>query len=68
MIWFGESGYIDDQTLSTFRTNLVVLPLVMEYLQYIFIGLGLALLMVALVLKLRQKESVNDAKTEPSYQ
>uniref|UniRef100_A0A3Q4B5W6 Scavenger receptor class B member 1 n=1 Tax=Mola mola TaxID=94237 RepID=A0A3Q4B5W6_MOLML len=47
MIWFEESGYIDGPVLSTFYTNLVVLPAVMEYVQYGFIALGLVTIIIA---------------------
>ncbi|XP_056592849.1 scavenger receptor class B member 1 isoform X2 [Triplophysa dalaica] len=55
MIWFGESGYIDGPVLNTFRTNLVVLPMVMEYMQYISISLGLAFILIATILYLNEK-------------
>ncbi|TRY81355.1 hypothetical protein DNTS_008493 [Danionella cerebrum] len=55
MLWFEESGYIDGPVLNTFRTNLVLLPMVMEYMQYIFIAVGLIFLLTALVLFLRHK-------------
>lgn len=44
-----QNGYIDGPIVNTFRTNLVVLPTVLEYLQYILIGLGLATIIVAAV-------------------
>ncbi|XP_035481197.2 scavenger receptor class B member 1 isoform X1 [Scophthalmus maximus] len=47
MIWFEESGYIDGPILNTFHTNLVVLPAVMEFMQYGFIVLGLASIIIA---------------------
>ncbi len=47
---FSQSGYIDGPVLNTFRTNLVVLPMVMEYMQYIFIALGLAGILGAVML------------------
>uniref|UniRef100_A0A3Q3GRY4 Scavenger receptor class B member 1 n=1 Tax=Labrus bergylta TaxID=56723 RepID=A0A3Q3GRY4_9LABR len=47
MIWFEESGYIDGPILTTFHTNLVILPAVMEYMQYGFIALGLATILIA---------------------
>ncbi len=47
---FSQSGYIDGPVLDTFRTNLVVLPMVMEYMQYIFIALGLAGILGAVML------------------
>ncbi|XP_014881426.1 scavenger receptor class B member 1-like isoform X2 [Poecilia latipinna] len=47
MLWFEENGYIDGPILTTFHTNLVILPAVMEYMQYIFIALGLLTTIVA---------------------
>ncbi|KAI4785551.1 hypothetical protein KUCAC02_037694 [Chaenocephalus aceratus] len=47
MIWFQESGYLDGPILSTFHTNLVVLPAVMEFMQYGFIALGVATIIIA---------------------
>lgn len=44
-----QNGYIDGPIVNTFRTNLVVLPTVLEYLQYILIGLGLATIIIAAV-------------------
>ncbi|XP_046873881.1 scavenger receptor class B member 1 isoform X2 [Hypomesus transpacificus] len=55
MIWFEESGYIDGPILDTFHTNLVVLPAVMEYMQYIFIALGLVTVLGAILLGLGHK-------------
>ncbi|XP_034048401.1 scavenger receptor class B member 1 isoform X2 [Thalassophryne amazonica] len=55
MIWFEESGYIDGPVLSTFHTNLVVLPAVMEYMQYGFIAAGLAAIIVAVVFHRKMK-------------
>lgn len=45
-----QSGYIDGPILSTFHTNLVVLPAVMEAMQYGFIALGLATILIASLL------------------
>ncbi|KAM8828243.1 scavenger receptor class B member 1 isoform 3-T3 [Spinachia spinachia] len=55
MIWFEESGYIDGPILSTFHTNLVVLPTVMEAMQYGFIALGLATILIASLVHHRVK-------------
>ncbi|KAM9455362.1 scavenger receptor class B member 1 isoform 2-T2 [Clarias gariepinus] len=55
IIWFGESGYIDGPILNTFRMNLVILPMVMEYMQYIFIALGLGCIVGAVALQLSKK-------------
>ncbi|XP_027137943.1 scavenger receptor class B member 1 isoform X1 [Larimichthys crocea] len=63
MIWFEESGYIDGPILTTFHTNLVVLPAIMEYMQYGFIALGLATIVIATLVyrrvKATDKEPVN---------
>ncbi|XP_049909204.1 scavenger receptor class B member 1 isoform X2 [Epinephelus moara] len=55
MIWFEERGYIDGPILTTFHTNLVVLPAVMEYMQYGFIALGLATIVIAALMHHRLK-------------
>lgn len=44
-----QNGYIDGPVLNTFRTNLVVLPAVMEYMQYSFIALGLVVLIIGIL-------------------
>ncbi|XP_047426294.1 scavenger receptor class B member 1 isoform X1 [Mugil cephalus] len=56
MIWFEESGYIDGPVLSTFYTSLVVLPAVMEYMQYGFIALGLVTIIIAAAVYYRAKK------------
>ncbi|TRY81356.1 hypothetical protein DNTS_008493 [Danionella cerebrum] len=66
MLWFEESGYIDGPVLNTFRTNLVLLPMVMEYMQYIFIAVGLIFLLTALVLFLRHKKDRKNSSMSPS--
>nr|XP_020480783.1 scavenger receptor class B member 1 isoform X1 [Monopterus albus] len=62
MIWFEESGYIDGPVLNTFRTNLVVIPTVMEYLQYVFIALGLAMIVIAALVYHRVKKCEGGTK------
>ncbi|XP_068562462.1 scavenger receptor class B member 1 isoform X1 [Cebidichthys violaceus] len=57
MIWFEESGYIDGPILTTFHTNLVVLPAVMDYMQYGFIALGLATILIASLVHHKVKRS-----------
>ncbi|XP_041826592.1 scavenger receptor class B member 1 isoform X2 [Melanotaenia boesemani] len=59
MLWFEESGYIDGPILTTFHTNLVVLPAVMEYMQYTFIALGLLTIIVASLVHYKVKASDN---------
>ncbi|XP_071392017.1 scavenger receptor class B member 1 isoform X2 [Centroberyx affinis] len=60
MIWFEESGYIDGPILTTFHTNLVILPAVMEYMQYTFIALGAVTIIVAALMHHRLKRSHTD--------
>ncbi|XP_061656345.1 scavenger receptor class B member 1 isoform X2 [Phyllopteryx taeniolatus] len=61
MIWFEESGYIDGPILRTFYTNLVVLPGVMEVMQYGFIALGIVTIVVAALVRRRhRKVSINE--------
>ncbi|XP_062870019.1 scavenger receptor class B member 1 isoform X2 [Trichomycterus rosablanca] len=81
MLWFGESGYIDGPALNMFRLNLVILPTMMKYMQYIFLVLGLGCIIGAVVLRLHEKiakktetavitkdtgESIKDTKSNPS--
>lgn len=46
---------MDGPVLNTFHTNLVVLPTLMEYMQYGFIALGLATIIIAGLVLLKQK-------------
>lgn len=50
-----QRGYIDGPVLNTFHTNLVVLPAVMEYMQYGMIALGLATIIIAAFVRYRVK-------------
>ncbi|XP_076842650.1 scavenger receptor class B member 1 isoform X3 [Brachyhypopomus gauderio] len=52
MIWFEERGNIDGPMLNMFRMNLVTLPMVMEYAQYILIGFGLGCIVGAMILRM----------------
>ncbi|XP_026154089.1 scavenger receptor class B member 1 isoform X2 [Mastacembelus armatus] len=66
MIWFEESGYIDGPIVSTFHTNLVVLPAVMEYTQYGFIALGLAMIILGVLVHHRAKRNNCDGGSRPA--
>ncbi|NWZ43596.1 SCRB1 protein, partial [Brachypodius atriceps] len=50
LLWFAESGSMEGPVLKQFYTNLVLLPSVMEYLQYILLGLSVPLIISAAVL------------------
>lgn len=67
MLWFEEKGYIDGPILSTFYTSLVVLPTVMEVMQYLFIALGLATIITAVVVHRRLKRSDSAAVTAEGF-
>ncbi|XP_046717473.1 scavenger receptor class B member 1 isoform X2 [Silurus meridionalis] len=67
LLWFGESGYIDGPVLKTFRMNLVILPMVMEYMQYIFIALGLSCIIGTVALHLSKKGSNTDINHGPAH-
>ncbi|KAL4609518.1 scavenger receptor class B member 1 isoform X1 [Arapaima gigas] len=60
MIWFEEKGYIEGPVLTTFYINLVVLPTLMEYMQYIFIALGILVILGAVILGLWEKRSSSE--------
>lgn len=53
--FFEQSGSIEGSVLKQFYTNLVLLPLVMEYLQYILLGLSVPLIVSAALLMARRK-------------
>ena len=48
--FFEQSGSIEGSVLKQFYTNLVLIPLLLEYLQYIFLGLSIPLIIAAAVL------------------
>ncbi|NXU56522.1 SCRB1 protein, partial [Turnix velox] len=53
LLWFEESGSIEGSVLTTFYTNLVLIPSLLDYLQYIFLGLSIPLIISAAVLMAR---------------
>ncbi|NXA37329.1 SCRB1 protein, partial [Eudromia elegans] len=50
LLWFAESGSIEGSVLNQFYTNLVLIPSVLDYLQYILLGLSIPLIITAAVL------------------
>ncbi|XP_009869683.1 PREDICTED: scavenger receptor class B member 1, partial [Apaloderma vittatum] len=56
LLWFAESGYIDGSVLTQFYTNLVLIPSLLDYLQYIFLGLSIPLIISAAVLMATSRE------------
>ncbi|KAM9194866.1 scavenger receptor class B member 1 [Dugong dugon] len=57
LLWFGQSGTMEGETLQTFYTQLVLVPAVLHYAQYVFLGLGCALLLfIPVVCHIRSEE------------
>nr|XP_030141254.3 scavenger receptor class B member 1 isoform X1 [Taeniopygia guttata]XP_041575336.1 scavenger receptor class B member 1 isoform X1 [Taeniopygia guttata] len=66
LLWFAESGSIEGSVLKQFYTNLVLLPSVLEYLQYTLLGLSAPLIISAAVLMAMRKGSVTESSDTQS--
>ncbi|KAM4053303.1 scavenger receptor class B member 1 isoform 2-T3 [Anomaloglossus baeobatrachus] len=60
ILWFAESGYLDGPVYDTYYNTLIVLPIVLDCLQYIFIALGLCFILVAAVLPFVNQKRENN--------
>lgn len=56
LLWFEQSGMMGGKTLNTFYTQLVLMPQVLHYAQYVLLGLGGLLLLVPIIYQLRSQE------------
>lgn len=56
LMWFEQSGAMGGKPLSTFYTQLVLMPQVLHYAQYVLLGLGGLLLLVPIIYQLRSQE------------
>ncbi|XP_009983960.1 PREDICTED: scavenger receptor class B member 1, partial [Tauraco erythrolophus] len=56
LLWFAESGSIEGSVLKQFYTNLVLIPSLLDYLQYILFGLSVLLIISAAVLMAMSQE------------
>ncbi|XP_014642671.1 PREDICTED: scavenger receptor class B member 1 isoform X1 [Ceratotherium simum simum] len=56
LLWFGESGEMEGATLRSFYNQLVLMPTVLHYAQYVLLALGCILLLVPIVLQIRSQE------------
>ncbi|XP_020041348.1 scavenger receptor class B member 1 isoform X2 [Castor canadensis] len=65
LVWFEESGAMEGEPLSTFYTQLVLWPKVMQYAQYVLLALGGALLLVPVVYQVRS-QGRGDTGGQPS--
>ncbi|XP_069727455.1 scavenger receptor class B member 1 isoform X2 [Phaenicophaeus curvirostris] len=69
LLWFAESGSIEGPVLKQFYTNLVLIPALLEYLQYVFLGLSVPLIISAAVLRVRsQKTTAEKSLCHPATQ
>ncbi|XP_068767286.1 scavenger receptor class B member 1 isoform X2 [Struthio camelus] len=69
LLWFAESGSIEGSVLRQFYTNLVLIPSVLNYLQYIFLGLSIPLIITAVVLMATSKRTTEEKSLrEPDTQ
>nr|XP_038945028.1 scavenger receptor class B member 1 isoform X2 [Rattus norvegicus] len=55
LLWFEQSGMMGGKTLNTFYTQLVLMPQVLHYAQYVLLGLGGLLLLVPIIYQLRSQ-------------
>ncbi|CAH7245869.1 Scarb1 [Phodopus roborovskii] len=56
LLWFEQSGAMGGEPLNTFYTQLVLMPQVLHYAQYVLLGLGSLLLLVPIIYQLRSQE------------
>ncbi|XP_053938635.1 scavenger receptor class B member 1 isoform X2 [Cuculus canorus] len=57
LLWFAESGSIEGSVLKQFYTNLVLIPSLLEYLQYVFLGLSVPLIISAAVIGAKSQKT-----------
>ncbi|XP_035196634.1 scavenger receptor class B member 1 isoform X2 [Oxyura jamaicensis] len=60
LLWFAESGYIEGSVLKQFYTSLVLIPSILDYLQYIFLGLSVPLIISAAVLMMMSQRPTDE--------
>ncbi|XP_054449951.1 scavenger receptor class B member 1 isoform X1 [Pteronotus mesoamericanus] len=56
LVWFEERGAMEGETLRTFYTQLVLMPKVLHYAQYVLLALGSLLLLIPVVYQIRSQE------------
>nr|XP_033810871.1 scavenger receptor class B member 1 isoform X2 [Geotrypetes seraphini] len=54
-LWFAETGYIAEPLLTTYYNQVVLIPALFEYLQYVLIGLGGLLIVIAVIVEVTNK-------------
>ncbi|KAM5238991.1 scavenger receptor class B member 1 isoform 6-T6 [Ctenodactylus gundi] len=56
LLWFGQSGAMEGETLHTFYMQLVLMPKILHYAQYVLLALGGALLLIPVVYQVRSQD------------
>ncbi|XP_066227271.1 scavenger receptor class B member 1 [Saccopteryx leptura] len=64
LLWFEERGAMEGETLQTFYTQLVLMPKVLHYAQYVLLALGCILLLVPVIYLIRS-QGPEDAESQP---
>ncbi|XP_051017391.1 scavenger receptor class B member 1 isoform X2 [Acomys russatus] len=65
IVWFEQSGTMGGEPLNTFYTQLVLMPQILHYAQYVLLGLGGLLLLVPIIYQLRS-QGPKDTMSPPS--
>ncbi|KAM7051185.1 scavenger receptor class B member 1 isoform 2-T2 [Molossus nigricans] len=65
LVWFEERGAMEGETLQKFYTQLVLMPKLLHYAQYVLLALGCLLLLVPVVYQIRT-QGPREAKSQPS--
>jgi len=65
LVWFEESGAMEGEPLQTFYTQLVLMPSVLHYAQYVLLALGCILLLIPIIHQIRS-QGPGDATSQPS--
>uniref|UniRef100_A0ABI7XZG8 Scavenger receptor class B member 1 n=1 Tax=Felis catus TaxID=9685 RepID=A0ABI7XZG8_FELCA len=65
LMWFEESGAMEGEPLQTFYTQLVLVPSVLHYAQYVLVGLGCVLLLIPIIHQIRS-QGPRDVASQPS--
>ncbi|XP_026370484.2 scavenger receptor class B member 1 isoform X2 [Ursus arctos] len=55
LVWFEESGAMEGKPLRTFYTQLVLMPSVLQYAQYVLLALGCVLLLIPVIHQIRSQ-------------
>ncbi|XP_032165299.1 scavenger receptor class B member 1 isoform X1 [Mustela erminea] len=56
LVWFEESGAMEGEPLQTFYNQLVLMPSVLHYAQYVLLALGCVLLLIPIIYQIRSQE------------